>query len=174
MVRELQRKDLKRYTLVGCSRCDEVWVVRGVPETTSCRDCGKQYKLDKLRKFGTFDELDRAREGRKKALEALEATAGQQDSLIKSGFEDSVNTFDVDVDEFEEERKRNQSKTEKSMNEREAIQFAVDEAEPPTLENIVSVAEEKKDVDSEKVEKVLRRMQERGLVIVVGGEYKRV
>lgn len=52
------------YSVVGCSRCDALWVVEGRPRTTGCPRCGKRHRFDRLKRLAEADGEDGARQAR--------------------------------------------------------------------------------------------------------------
>lgn len=52
------------YAVVGCSRCDALWVLSGEPETTECRRCGRRHRVERLKRFVETDDEDAARQAR--------------------------------------------------------------------------------------------------------------
>ena len=51
---------LKNYTVVSCSNCENVWIVKGNPDRSGCTRCGKTRKFRLLKKYKSVNSLERA------------------------------------------------------------------------------------------------------------------
>lgn len=83
----------ERYSVVGCSNCDNVWIVDGHPERTSCTMCNEQFKWKQLKKLFTTNDKEQAREAR--ALKQAEVNG--VDHIYESMLEKGM--FDEDVED---------------------------------------------------------------------------
>lgn len=52
------------YAVVGCDRCDALWVVADEPETTGCPRCEKRHRYRPLTKFFEGEDETAARQAR--------------------------------------------------------------------------------------------------------------
>lgn len=53
-----------KYTVVPCSNCKNVKIVKGKPETTKCGRCGNRFSFKESRKMYTTEDSEEAREAR--------------------------------------------------------------------------------------------------------------
>lgn len=53
-----------KYTIVPCSNCKNIKIVKGKPETTRCGRCGNRFSFRESRKMHTTDDSEKAREVR--------------------------------------------------------------------------------------------------------------
>ncbi len=56
------------YTVIGCDRCQTIWIVERKPVTVKCPRCGKRHKFTKLRKFAEEEDLEVVRAVRTRLL----------------------------------------------------------------------------------------------------------
>lgn len=52
------------YTVVPCSNCKNIKIVKGKPETTKCGRCGNRFSFKETRKMYTTDDSSEARKAR--------------------------------------------------------------------------------------------------------------
>lgn len=76
---------MKKYAVVGCSKCRNTWIVASNPDTTVCTRCGKSYKFSSLKKLHATDDKEEARQARTKAQARLNGTEHIVDGLMKKG-----------------------------------------------------------------------------------------
>lgn len=96
------------YAVVGCSRCQSLWIVEGEPETTTCPRCRKRHRFGRLKKFVATEHKDEAREvraamlaakqGHEDAYEELDSVADMEAILEDVGIEDGEYLLEKGVD----------------------------------------------------------------------------
>ena len=72
------------YSVVGCDRCQTVWIVEMRPKTVKCPRCSKRHNFEKLRKFAEVEDMEIAREVRTRLLSSkMEKSNGEKN--LKKG-----------------------------------------------------------------------------------------
>ncbi|WP_415487900.1 DUF5817 domain-containing protein [Candidatus Hikarchaeum yamanae] len=49
------------YSVVGCDRCQTIWIVGMRPKTVKCPRCSKRHNFRELRKFAEEEDIEVAR-----------------------------------------------------------------------------------------------------------------
>ena len=171
------------YSVVGCSACNNLWIVDGRPETTQCSRCGKRRSFRKLKKFVETDDEDHAREvrasmlanqqGHGDAFAELGSFAEMDGQVEDAGMDDEefLDRSGIDTDEVAtagEHSRRSGSKSKKQV-----LLDALANLDNPHEDEIVTYARER-DISSEYVRKVLERLTRRGEISVSRGRYRRL
>ena len=46
------------YSVVGCDKCQTIWIVDMRPKTVKCPRCSKRHSFRKLRKFAEVEDIE--------------------------------------------------------------------------------------------------------------------
>ena len=69
------------YSVVGCDRCQTVWIVGMRPKTVKCPRCSKRHNFGKLRKFAEVEGIEIAREVRTQLLSSRVGEGNSEKNL---------------------------------------------------------------------------------------------
>ncbi|WP_227374532.1 DUF5817 domain-containing protein [Haladaptatus halobius] len=171
------------YSVVGCSACNNLWIVEGRPETTQCSRCGKRRKFRKLKKFVETDDEDYAREvrasmianrqGHGDAFAELDSFAEMDSQIEDAGMDDEeyLDRSGIDTDDVAtagEPSRRSASKGKKQV-----VLDALSNLDEPDEREIVTYARER-GVSAEYVRRALEKLSRRGEISESQGRYRRL
>lgn len=166
------------YAVVGCRRCHALWVVEGRPDSTSCRRCGRRYRYDRLERFAAVETAAAAKEARSRLLQDrrdggtdLDDFAALETDAMDAGMSDEefLAASGLDADEVADAGDAGPASDSRSR--REVILDGLRELDSPTAEAVREYAGEY-GVDPDDVDRVLRKLRERGEVSESGGHYR--
>jgi hypothetical protein len=174
------------YAVVGCNRCDALWVVEGTPETTSCPRCGKRHRFRKLRRFYEAETSTEAKDARSKLIarrgghgETLAElggfeTLGREADRVGVSDEEYLEGSGVDSETVARAGERaDEAGRSTGRSKRQVVLDALCELDRPTEEEIEEYAAEA-GVDGEYVERALTKLSRAGEVSENGGRYRRL
>lgn len=91
--------DEELYTVVPCKNCDNVWIVSGVPDRTTCTLCNDTHQFKKLKKLYQTDDREEAREARALKQAQVNGVEHVYKALLENGeFDQDVMDSVVDED----------------------------------------------------------------------------
>ena len=167
------------YAVVGCDRCQALWVVEGTPERSGCPRCGRTRRHEKRRRFVTTEDEDHAREVRASMLAArsghgdafaeLDSFAGLESQMESAGIDDETYLAGSGVDP-DAVAEAGESGGE-SRSREEILRGALRELDDPTRQEVVEYAE-RHGVPGEYTERALRRFVRAGEVSRNRGHYR--
>ncbi|MDZ7745406.1 MAG: DUF5817 domain-containing protein [Halobacteriales archaeon] len=167
------------YAVVGCSNCDELWVVEGRPDTTQCRRCGTRRQLSKLKKFAETETAAAAKNVRSVMKQQQAGNDSSLDDFTTMG-EDAADAGIADADYLDAVGVDSAAVAEagavdsgRSLSKREAVETALDELDEPTTESITQFAAEH-GVSRDYVKRALDKLERAGEITDSGGEYRRL
>ncbi|WP_225870714.1 DUF5817 domain-containing protein [Halosegnis rubeus] len=165
------------FSVVGCSNCDELWVVEGRPDTTRCRRCGTRRQFSKLKKFAETDTAESAKNVRSvmKQRQAgddsdLDDFASMGEEAADAGIDDADYLDAVGVDSAAV-AEAGTVESGRSLSKREAVETALDELDRPTTDAVAEFAAEH-GASRDYVERALEKLERAGEVTESGGEYR--
>lgn len=150
------------YTVVPCKNCDNIWIVQGTPNETTCTLCNERYKFKKLKKLFQTNDKEKAREAR--ALKQAEING--IDHIFKSLLEDGEFDKDVTKSVIDKEYLRKKGinpsiveddEKEDNKSKEGRIKDIIDKLDKPTDENIVKKAKEY-GISEEKSKEIVDKM----------------
>jgi hypothetical protein len=174
------------YAVVGCNRCDALWVVDGRPKTTSCPRCGKRHQTKKLKRFYEAETSTEAKDARSRLLAqrgGYEDQAAELDGFETLGHEaDRVGVSDeeylegsgIDSDAVAAAGARaDEAGKSTSRSKRQVVLDAFEELDRPTEAEVKAYAAQA-GVGAEYVEKALSKLSRAGELSESGGRYRRL
>jgi len=170
------------YAVVGCTKCQSLWVIEVGGDSATCPRCGKRHQTDRLRHFAEAEDADDAREARA-ALIANRQDAGDAvpsfGELEASIGEDVVDDEElleaagIDPDEVAEAGERAVGGRGGSRSRKEIVLDAFDVHDEPTEEDIRAYGEEH-GVPVEYVDRALGKFERRGEIVETADGYRRL
>ena len=171
------------YAVVGCTRCDALWVVEGRPESTSCPRCGRRYRFGKLKKFHETADATEAREARSRLFAARSDHADSLEDLddfetLGRAAEDAgvdedayLEASGLDTAEVAAAGERAGRGQNRSRSRREVVLDALREQDRPTADEVREYATDA-GVPAEYVDSALTKLSQAGEVSESGGRYR--
>jgi predicted transcriptional regulator len=142
------------YTVVVCSNCKHVWIVKDRPERSQCRKCRKTRQFSKLKKYYRDDDLDSAKLARAHAQAKVNDQEERfQDALDRGVLEQEMESA-IGEDEYAEKKGMDKEKLDSvvenildspstSLSQREIIKDAIREQEKPSLDEFITYVTER-------------------------------
>jgi len=165
------------FAVVGCSNCDELWVVEGRPDSTQCRRCGTRRQFSTLKKFAETETADAAKNVRSVMKQRragddadLDSFAAMGEDAADAGIDESDYLDAVGVDSAAV-AEAGETGSSRSLSKREAVETAIDELDRPTADAVAAFAAEH-GVDRDYVERALDKLERGGEITESGGEYR--
>ncbi|WP_227353599.1 DUF5817 domain-containing protein [Haladaptatus salinisoli] len=171
------------YSVVGCSACNNLWIVEGRPETTQCSRCGKRRTFGKLKQFVETDDEDHAREvrasmlanrqGHGDAFAELDSFAEMDSQVRDAGMDDEeyLDRSGLDTDEVAAAGER--SRRDGSRSNKQVVLDALSTLDTPDEAEIVAYARER-GVSADYVRQALEKLSRRGEISESRGRYRRL
>lgn len=169
------------YAVVGCNRCESLWVVEGTPETTSCPSCEKRHRFRKLKKFHEAATSEGAKDARSRLLAARGgqdpdelgsfSTLGREADRAGVSDEEYLEASGVDTDAVSAAGERAGRGQGGSRSRREVVLEALRELDRPTEAEVTDYATDA-GVPAEYVERALTKLSRSGAVSESGGRYR--
>jgi folylpolyglutamate synthase/dihydropteroate synthase/DNA-directed RNA polymerase subunit RPC12/RpoP len=172
------------YAVVGCSECQNLWIVEGRPESSECPRCGHRRSFDKRRQFHSTEDADEAREARAAllanrqgygdAFDQVDSFGDLEGAVEQSGIDDEtyLEGSGLDAEEVAAAGER-ASECSDSKSREEIVREALRELETPGTTEVVAYAGEH-GIDSDHVERALQKMVRAGEVSESRGVYRLV
>ncbi|RNJ25940.1 DUF5817 domain-containing protein [Halosegnis longus] len=167
------------FSVVGCSNCDELWVVEGRPDTTRCRRCGTRRQFSKLKKFAETDTAEAAKNVRSVMKQRQAGDDSDLDDFVTMGEEaadagiDDADYLDAVGVDSAAVAEAGTVESGRSLSKREAVETALDELDRPTTDAIAEFAAEH-GASRDYVERALDKLERAGEITASGGEYRRL
>lgn len=159
-------------TVTICPNCKCVFIVNGIPETTTCRRCPKRHTFKKLKHYYQSEDGEAARKVLTKVSARVNDLGEHYERAKEKGvLEDHVDTV-VEDDEYLEEmgadpeaakeaEERAMEKKNRSKSQKEIVQDAITEQDNPGREDVREYAE-KHGMDGEKALRGLDKLRQKG------------
>jgi len=167
------------YAVVGCDKCQMLWIVEGQQEHSQCPRCGRTRRHEKRRKFVTTEDGDHAREVRASMLAArsghgdafaeLDSFAELETQVESTGIDDETYLEESGIDP-EPVAGAGETST-ASSSRRQVVRDAVCELDEPTEQAVVDYAE-RHGVSPEYTERTLTKLLRDGELSRHRGQYR--
>ena len=156
--------DDDEYTVVGCTKCDNLQIVKGAPKTTNCKRCTRTMTFKKLKQFYRTKNREAAANARALKLAARAGDEEQFKMLLESG---SLNIGDARAVTDAEFLRKNGINPDildedESTSSREAVAEALDSLDNPTVPDIVAYVDEEHGLAESEVRREIDRRSQRG------------
>lgn len=165
------------YSVVGCRKCEALWIVEDRPETTQCTRCRKRYQFKKLTKFAQSSDLGTIQQQRSKML-ADRSEDGQyidpaQISVSDTGIDDEeyLSQQGLDLDLVDELTTNDQTVPFKDT--KQIILEAIENLDTPTFESICQYAQDR-EITRTTCEEFLEKLRMEGTLIKQNGRYRKI
>ncbi|MFB6310373.1 MAG: DUF5817 domain-containing protein [Salinirussus sp.] len=170
------------YAVVGCSECGALWVLEGDPERSACPRCGSQRPREQRREFFTSQDADAAREARSRMLakrhglsedaDAVTDFAALADAIDDAGPDDETYLSEAGLDPEEIASVDERSTVSRNRQaETEIVRDALRKLDAPDQAAVVAYCADR-DVDPERTQELLGRLERAGVVTKTAGSYR--
>jgi len=164
---------MTRYDLVGCSRCDALWILADMADqqTATCPRCRTRHPTDRLRSLSTADEkatVEAARTARLAAragVDPAELGAIDPDAVFEPVVDDATQLAAAGIE------LPDAAPASTTGDRRSTLLGIIDELEVPTRDAVVSAAAAA-GLDASAAAALLERLHREGAITRRGGEYR--
>jgi hypothetical protein len=173
------------YAVVGCNRCDALWVLEKGPETTSCPRCGKRHRVRKLKRFHEAPTASAAKDARSRLLadrgghgevaadlDGFE-TLGRAADRDVVGDEEYLERSGVDSEAVRAAGERTEAGGSRSRGKRQVVLDAFEALDRPTEAELKAYAAEA-GVEAGYVERAVEKLSRAGELSETDGRYRRL
>lgn len=164
---------MTRYHLVGCSRCDALWIIadKADQQTATCPRCRMRHPTDRLRSLTAADEkptVEAARTARLAARAGVDPAALDDidpDAVFEPVIDDATQLAAAGIDVPEE------PPTPPARDRRSTLLALIDALDAPTHAAVVTAAADV-GIDTDAAATLLERLHREGAITRRAGQYR--
>lgn len=156
------------YTVIGCSNCDHLQIVKGAPETTECQRCGTRMTFKKRKQFYRTDSREAAQNARALKLAQRNGEGERFKELLQAGDLDIEDARAVTDAEFLAQQGLDPdlaTDDDGAPSPVEAVERIVDERGRMARQPLIEAAVDEYGLSEAAVEEAVDRLRERGDLI---------